>query len=156
MANVQLITQTNAELSFILPLLQHYPELLNPYQYVGDNPLGYTDPYGLFSWGRGFDGLSPLLGPLGDIAGNVFDTSGDFGYYGGAIGAAIGGVFGSGFGPLGAVAGGVAGGIAGGILGGLLDPPCAGQLNCGEPSPPQGGKKDKPKPKPSNGNAGWY
>ncbi|MGH7770983.1 MAG: RHS repeat-associated core domain-containing protein [Candidatus Binatia bacterium] len=156
-ANVQVITQSNAELSFMLPLLQQFPELLNSYQYVGDNPLEYTDPYGLFSFGRAFDGLSPLLGPLGDIAGNVFDTSGDFGYYGGAIGSAIGGVLGSGFGPGGAIAGGVAGGILGGILGGLLDPPCAGQLNCGEPSPPQGGRKDKPKPKPKpDSNAGWY
>ncbi|MGH7795708.1 MAG: RHS repeat-associated core domain-containing protein [Candidatus Binatia bacterium] len=130
---------------------------INRYAYVGNDPMNFVDPYGLFSFGRALDGLSSLggaLGPLFDIGGNALDASGDGGYYGGAAGAAAGAVACSAFGPLAAAGCGVGGGLLGGALGGLLDPPCAGQLNCGEP-PPYGGRKDKPKPKGRGASAGW-
>jgi RHS repeat-associated protein len=74
----------------------------NLYAYVGSNPFGYVDPYGLWSWqGAAWGALS------GGIEGAV----------GGAIGGAIAG---GGAGAIpGAVLGGLLGALGGGIAGGL-------------------------------------
>ncbi len=92
----------------------------NLYAYVEGDPANYVDPFGL---------QKSKLGPFGD----VFDTSGNFGYYGAAIGGACGLVIGTGLAgfPAGIV-GGFGGAWVGGTIGGAFDPPCAGQLNCGE------------------------
>lgn len=127
------------------PRLRHPRVLiLNPgnlhlYGYSTNNPITSGDPWGLVNWGG-------IFGQAADAIGFAVDTSGTYGYYGGAIGGAAGATFGFGlFGLPGAFAGGIIGGIAGNLIGGLFDSECAGQLNCREtlatasplpPSPP--------------------
>jgi hypothetical protein len=157
LAELQLWSQRDQSVSLMVDRTRNQflynPQLLATYIYTSNNPLGYTDPYGLFGFGRVIDGLSPLFGPvfgpLADISGNVFDTSGDWGYYGGALGAGLGTGLCSPLGPWAAAGCGFGGGLLGGALGGLLDPPCAGKLNCDEP--PLGGRK----PKGRGASGGW-
>ena len=101
--------------------------------HVGNNPVNFVDPLGLF-WGsiitRG-GGKGVLSGGPGALTGGII---------GGFVGAGLGSatlIPGMGF------VGGVALGWAGSQIGGLFDPPCAGQLNCNEPLPPEPPKPAK-------------
>jgi RHS repeat-associated protein len=107
---------------------------VNLYAYVGDNPVNWRDPYGLFPWlpiftrggGKGILSAGP-----GALTGGIIG-----GFAGAGLGTATG-IPGAGF------VGGLGGGWVGGKLGGLFDPPCAGELNCDEPIP-----AETPKPLP--------
>ncbi|MEK7747562.1 MAG: RHS repeat-associated core domain-containing protein [Nitrospirota bacterium] len=46
----QLAPEGIAEVTQLILYLQGYPELLNLYPYVTNNPLRYNDPYGLIGW----------------------------------------------------------------------------------------------------------
>jgi len=102
---------------------KHFYIPINLYQYVGNDPINWIDPYGL-QITRGIS-KGILSGGTGALVG-------------GTIGAGIGAGLGTATGIPGmGIVGGFALGWAGGKIGGLFDPPCAGQLNCNEPMPPQ-------------------
>jgi RHS repeat-associated protein len=131
---------------------------INLFAYAAGNPANLTDPSGLimpkgFWTGGGAGGLGMLSGrAIGATIGGAIGA-----YVGTNIGMEVGFTFGGALGlpagPLGSFAGGLvggaivgaAGGIAGGWIGGqiggwigsLFDSPCAGQLNCGEETPPK-------------------
>lgn len=90
---------------FLQPDPLGYVDGFNLYAYVGNNPINYWDPYGLFSWGN-FGGAVAKGTVIGGIAG----AGG-----GAVVGSLAGGV---GAGP-GALAGGVGGAVTGGIAAGL-------------------------------------
>jgi RHS repeat-associated protein len=132
----QLITSSLANQFISLKL--RYPQDLNPYIYVYNNPLIYIDPFG-----HAGIGLNPFKGIIAGGTGELI---------GGITGSITGAGLGAAFIPVpgGFLVGGFIGGQLGAAIGGLFDPPCAGELNCGEvlPSssaplpPPGGGRKN--------------
>jgi RHS repeat-associated protein len=97
---------------------------VNYYAYVWNSPTNWIDPYG-------------LVGVLTTGGGKGILSGGEGAMTGGIVGAYVGAGIGASFGGISGVVGGIAGGWVGGRIGGLFDPPCAGQLNCNEPMPPQ-------------------
>ena len=49
------------------------PQSWNGYSYALGNPMVYTDPSGMFSWGGFFGSLGDLLGSLGSDISNFFN-----------------------------------------------------------------------------------
>jgi RHS repeat-associated protein len=119
-STLRLLRNGKPEMGFLTILLQQQPVLLNSYGYVGNNPLLYDDPLGLFFVPGAVIGAG--IGAVGGIAGAMMQ-GGSFTdiVAAGGIGALTGGLIG-GFPILG-------GPMAGAIIGGLSD--VAGQLITG-------------------------
>ncbi|MFH1146227.1 MAG: RHS repeat-associated core domain-containing protein [Pseudomonadota bacterium] len=113
-------------------------ELFQPYTYCQNNAANWVDPEGMRNWGtaagQALEGAAGnAIGYGADAIGMAGDTSGNGGYYGGAVCGAVGAVTGGLVGgPPGGFAGGIIGGAVGGEIGCLFDNPGAGQLNYGE------------------------
>ncbi len=55
----------NPDIPYALPLFLPNPPLLNPYVYVGNNPINYSDPLGLFQWYGNWGGPDYTGGQVG-------------------------------------------------------------------------------------------
>ncbi|MEV6230146.1 toxin TcdB middle/N-terminal domain-containing protein [Saccharopolyspora shandongensis] len=84
------------------------PALHNPYAYAADNPLAWSDPFGLSLWGAIFGGLAG-----GIVGAAVFVASGGNPILAGLAGGFVGGAV------AGAIDGGLRGAVIGGLVGGL-------------------------------------
>lgn len=94
LGSAQLLRQATPGFSSFPLLLQRHPALLHQYAYVGNNPLIYTDPYGLFFWpgaavGAGVGAIGGAAGALaqGGSAGDIAAAA----LIGAGAGAIIGG-----------------------------------------------------------------